>query len=180
MGTVTTGAPGTDAQVTNTGTRQNAILNFMIPQGDAGETPPVSLLSAYSTPSQGLASGSPIVFDRNALSYGSDVSHTAGSSTFTINQPGVYSVHFHGVLSPASSDTFPVNLITSLTQNGTVVPGVSVPYNFQSASDASEQSFTVPIAVSSAPQTLQVAATGASYLADAVSMTVTRLGDIPS
>jgi hypothetical protein len=36
IGTVTTGAAGTDASVTNSGTSSAAILNFTIPRGDAG------------------------------------------------------------------------------------------------------------------------------------------------
>ena len=36
MGTVNTGAPGTQAQVTNSGTENEAILNFTIPRGDTG------------------------------------------------------------------------------------------------------------------------------------------------
>ena len=38
IGTVTTGAPGTDATITNVGTAENAILNFVIPRGDVGAT----------------------------------------------------------------------------------------------------------------------------------------------
>lgn len=37
IGTVTTGAPGSQASVTNSGTGSNAILNFTIPQGPQGE-----------------------------------------------------------------------------------------------------------------------------------------------
>lgn len=37
VGTVTTGAAGTNARVTNVGTEQRAILNFVIPRGDQGE-----------------------------------------------------------------------------------------------------------------------------------------------
>lgn len=37
IGTTTTGEPGTDAQVTNSGTTQDAILNFTIPKGAPGE-----------------------------------------------------------------------------------------------------------------------------------------------
>ena len=37
IGTVTTGAPGSQASVTNSGTSSNAILNFTIPQGPQGE-----------------------------------------------------------------------------------------------------------------------------------------------
>ena len=38
VGTTTTGAPGTEASVTNSGTATNAILNFVIPQGPTGPT----------------------------------------------------------------------------------------------------------------------------------------------
>ena len=38
VGTVTTGAPGTSASVTNVGTEQQAVLNFIIPRGEKGET----------------------------------------------------------------------------------------------------------------------------------------------
>lgn len=37
VGTVTTGAPGTDVEVENVGTSTAAVLNFTIPQGDPGE-----------------------------------------------------------------------------------------------------------------------------------------------
>ena len=36
-GTVTTGAPGTEAVVENVGTEEDAILNFVIPRGERGE-----------------------------------------------------------------------------------------------------------------------------------------------
>ena len=71
---MTTGDPGTDAQVTNSGTPQNAVFDFTIPKGDTGSAPPVSLLSAYSTSAQPGTSGSAMLFDRNGLSYGSDIS----------------------------------------------------------------------------------------------------------
>ena len=38
VGTTTTGAPGTNASVTNTGTESNAVLNFVIPAGATGAT----------------------------------------------------------------------------------------------------------------------------------------------
>lgn len=38
VGNTNTGAPGTNAQVTNVGTQYNAKLNFTIPRGDKGET----------------------------------------------------------------------------------------------------------------------------------------------
>ena len=40
IGTTTTGEPGTDASVTNSGSETEAILNFTIPRGTPGETGP--------------------------------------------------------------------------------------------------------------------------------------------
>lgn len=40
IGTTITGAPGTEAQVTNSGTPQNPVLNFVIPQGASGPQGP--------------------------------------------------------------------------------------------------------------------------------------------
>lgn len=40
IGTTITGAPGTEAQVTNSGTPQNPVLNFVIPQGSTGPIGP--------------------------------------------------------------------------------------------------------------------------------------------
>lgn len=150
------------------------------PQGPAGSPPPISLLSAYSTPTQALPSGGAMEFDRNGLVYGADIAHTPGSSTFTITQPGVYLVTFHGVITATSHNKFPVAIATSLLVNGSIVPGATVPYVFQSSKDSSEQSFVIPISVTTTPTALQVAASGGSYLADAVSMTILRLGDLPS
>ena len=180
VGTVTTGDPGTDAQVTNSGTPQNAILDFTIPQGPTGSAAPVSLLSAYSTPAQSGSSDSPLVFDRNALSYGSDISHTAGSDTFTVNTPGVYAVAFQGSFSPASGTTFPQNVGASLQQNGSVVPGATSQYIFHTSAQTAALSFSTPVAVSSAPTQLQVVGDGGDYLYSTIGLSLYRLGDIPS
>ncbi len=40
VGTITTGEPGTDAIVTNSGTENAAVLDFTIPKGDTGATGP--------------------------------------------------------------------------------------------------------------------------------------------
>ena len=52
VGTTTTGAPGTQASVTNVGTQSAAILNFVIPEGQPGTITPgaaVPLLEATAT-----------------------------------------------------------------------------------------------------------------------------------
>lgn len=53
VGSTTTGEPGTNAQVTNSGTSENAILNFTIPRGETGATGP--------TGPQGLQGETPIL-----------------------------------------------------------------------------------------------------------------------
>ena len=180
VGTVTTGEPGTEAAVTNSGTDQDAVLNFTIPRGDTGSAPPLSLLSSYSTPPQPGTSGTALLFDQNGTSYGSDISHTAGSAAFTINTPGVYAVSFHGAMSPASGVTFPLNVTLTLQQNGAAVPGGTALHNFHTSSDTANLALSVPVTVSSAPSTLQIMPSGGSFLYSSIGMTVCRLGNIPS
>ena len=177
MGTVTTGDPGTQAAVVNSGTDQNAILDFTIPQGGSQ---PVQLLSSYSTPAQSGTSGSPLLFDRNAATYGDAISHTAGSGTFTIQQPGVYMASFNGTMSPGTGASFPLNVGVSLSQGGSNVPGAASQHTFQSASEAATVAFTSPVTVSSAPSTVQVVTSGGPYVYGTTSLTLTRLGDAPS
>jgi hypothetical protein len=43
-GTTTTGAPGTNANVTNSGTSSAAVFNFTVPRGDVGATGPIGIL----------------------------------------------------------------------------------------------------------------------------------------
>ena len=177
---MTTGEPGTDAQVINSGTPQSAVFDFTIPKGDTGSPAPVSLMSAYSTPAQSGTSDSPLVFDQDGLSYGTDVSHTAGSSTFTVNQPGVYAVAFHGSFSPVSGANFPQSVGVSLQQNGSVVPGATSQYIFHTSAQTAALSFSTPVAVSSAPAQLQVVGDGGNYLYSTIGLSLYRLGDIPS
>ena len=180
VGSVTTGDPGTEAAVTNSGTPQNAILDFVIPKGNTGTGTPVQLLTAYSTPSQSGTSGTALIFDRNSLQYGNAVSHSNNSSTFTVNSPGVYSVSFHSGLTSVTGGTFPKTIGLTLSQNGTSVPGANVQKSFSTAGETESVSFSTPIQVSSVPTTLQVISSGGSFLYSGTTMTVSRLGDIPS
>lgn len=54
IGEVTTGAPGTEAEVTNVGTEKDVILNFLIPKGESGVMAPTSgMFSLYLDPASG-------------------------------------------------------------------------------------------------------------------------------
>ena len=121
-----------------------------------------------------------MLFDRNGVTYGNAISHTAGSGTFTINQPGLYQANFHGVLSASSDSSFPVNIVTSLQQNGSIVPGASIPHNFQSSIESVPISFSIPLSISSVPTTLQVVAQGATQIPSAITLNVIRRGDLSS
>lgn len=65
IGTVTTGQPGTSAQVTNSGTETDAVLNFTIPQGLTGEAENL---------------------DSIAITFGIDTSYSNISSGMTVTQ----------------------------------------------------------------------------------------------
>ena len=150
VGTVTTGDPGTQAAVTNSGTENNAVLDFTIPQGAAGTNPPVQLLSAYSIPAQAGTTSTPLVFDRTGVSYGTAAEHTANSPDFTITQPGVYTLAFSGSFAPGNGAAFPLNVGITAQLGGTDIPGASAQHTFQSASDVASLSFTVPLQSSAA------------------------------
>ena len=180
VGTVTTGDPGTQAAVTNSGTENNAVLDFTIPQGAAGTNPPVQLLSAYSIPAQAGTTSTPLVFDRTGVSYGTAAEHTANSPDFTITQPGVYTLAFSGSFAPGNGAAFPLNVGITAQLGGTDIPGASAQHTFQSASDVASLSFTVPFAVTAAPATLQVVGAGTTFLYSDLSATITRNGDIPT
>ena len=181
VGTVTTGGPGTEAAVTNSGTPQNAVLDFTIPQGAAGTSgAPVELLSSYSTQPQAGTGSTPLEFDRNALSYGTDIAHADNSTDITISQPGVYSLAFSGSFAPGSGASFPLNVGTAPQLNGTEIAGAASQNTFTDANDVASQSFSVPFTVTTAPATLQIVSTGDSFVYSNILATVSRLGDIPS
>ena len=180
VGTVTTGEPGTEAAVTNSGTPQDAVFNFTIPRGATGGEQPVQLLSAYSTPPQTGAGSTALIFDRNALVYGTAVSHNNNSPDITINQPGVYTLSFNGSFAPGSNVNFPLNVSTVPQLNGVAVTGAATQQTFHTSSDVVNQSFNVPVSVSAVPTTLQIISTGNGFVYSNIHVSLLREGDIPS
>ena len=174
---MTTADPGTEAAVTNSGTDQNAILDFVIPQGKTGTTPSPEFLSAYSTPSQPASSGSSLIFDQNGSSSGTAVSHTAGSADITISQPGYYNVSYHGTVSPGTGASFPESVLLFLQQNGSSVPGAAAQQNFENSSQTANLAFSQNINVQTVPTTLNVVTQGGPIQYGSTSISVNRLGD---
>ena len=174
MGSVTTGAPGTPAQVTNSGTAQNAIFDFVIPKGDTGaDAPPGEFLSSYSTPPQSGTSGGALIFDRNSMVVGNAAAHTAGSANFTIQEAGYYYVSFHGTVSPGNDVKFPLSLLAYLTQQGTSVPGTGA--RQLSLKKRLHEHFSHIVQVTTVPTTLTVVISGGKYLYSDISLTIQKL-----
>lgn len=80
-----------------------------------------SYLNAVNDPEQTVASGSPVLFATDRLSSGSCIQHTAGTSNFTLNCPGVYLVEYNANVSTQSGTNVPVSL--ALLSGGVAVSG---------------------------------------------------------
>lgn len=181
IGTVTTGAPGTPARVTNSGTAQNAIFNFVIPQGEqgeSGESCDLQYLTAYSIPSQGAASGNPVVFDRNSSSKGTAVTHANNSASIMIQKTGYYLVTFFGTVTATEHNTFPFSQLLNLVLGGTAVTGAGARQGFQQKNQSENVSLSKIIPVTSAPVALQVVGEGGNVLYSDTSITVYRVGSL--
>lgn len=179
VGTVTTSAPGTVAEVTNSGAEQDAIFDFVIPRGEiGGGATPVELLTAYSTPAQPGKSGGSLNVDRNGTSYGNAISHAENTSAFIIQEPGFYYAAFHTSIISTRSVDFPLSLVVYLQQQGAVVAGTSIRHTFQETSDVGNIVFSQIIQVTTTPTTLEVIGEGGDYLYYDSAITIYKVGEI--
>ena len=106
IGTTTTGDPGTDALVTNSGTAQNAILNFTIPRGETGPT------GAQGPQGETGATGEQGPAGEVATNeYGYKYDTTNDSITLTANT----------VTTVPLAQTGPLNVITGSTENALTI-----------------------------------------------------------
>ena len=119
-----------------------------------------------------------MIFDRNASSNGTDVTHTVNTPQVVINRTGIYEISFHGTVGPTGSSKLPVTIILSLQQQGTTVPGATVQHTFHTSSDSGSLAFSQIIQVTTVPSTLQVTSLGGNFFYGGITMTVQRLGDI--
>ena len=143
--------------------------------GATGTAAATQLLSAYSVPSAPGTAGNALLFDQNGVSTGAAVTHTAGDSEFSLTEPGIYAVAFHGNLAPASGVNFPLNIILELQQDGSVVPGAVVQHTFHTSPDTATVSLSIPVQVTSAPSVLRVVGEGGNFVYSATTMTVYKI-----
>ena len=179
VGTVTTGEPGSQAAVTNSGTSQNARLDFVIPQGATGSgAGPAEFLNAYSTPAQAGSAGAALIFDRNGAQNGTAVTHANNSANVVLQKPGYYRVSFQTAIGPASGVTFPFSVLLYLSQDGTGVPGASVRHTFHTSADISNVALSQIVAVTTAPSTLNVMGGSGSFLYSDAGISVNQLSGL--
>ncbi|CDA75964.1 collagen triple helix repeat protein [Clostridium sp. CAG:242] len=178
VGTVTTGEPGTDAEVVNSGTSQNAVFNFTIPQGSSASQNLDRFLTT-NTPAQPIRTGEALSFFTNPLSLGDSVTHDPPSSNIVIQKPGVYLVSFHGTVGLPSTSSGPVPSLIYLTQDGKNVDGASVETSLNQGGSYTSVAFSIPIQINSVPSVLQVVSQQGNLVFSNISFSVVQLGDNP-
>ncbi len=134
VGNVTTGAPGTQAAVTNVGSPQNAILDFTIPQGTDG-TPATSSSLWATNPSVTLNAKQalPLTISYNSPNSGITVNGTivtlpAGTYlvSYTVNSEsggtGSGSTAITTLAAQANGATIPTSQSLALQERGDIMP----------------------------------------------------------
>ena len=91
VGTTTTGAPGTNAAVTNSGTPQNAVLNFTVPAGETG-TANLSYGIFTAQPYTTANNNSPMIFTGTGSS--ADIALNNTGTAVNLAAGGVYDVSY--------------------------------------------------------------------------------------
>ena len=172
-------SPGSSATVTNSGDEKNAIFDFVIPKGDTGASAlPPEFLTAYSTPAHPGTSGGALVFDKNGVTFGNAVTHTEGSTDFTLNETGYYCVSFHGTIASVKNTKFPVSILIYLQQQGTLVPGAAVSHIFHTSLENENIAFTQIIQVSGVPNTIRIIGEGENFLYAEIGIVIKKIGNL--
>ena len=135
------------------------------------------MISSYNSTVQTVASGSALAFDTNRIATGCTVSHSAGSTTFTLTKPGYYYITFNGTFT--STDT---GVATIELRNGNIaVPGATGSETIATAGDRASISFTTIVKVlpscsavnNTAPITL--VSTGIDISVSTAALNITKL-----
>ncbi|HIQ97037.1 MAG TPA: hypothetical protein IAB26_10795 [Candidatus Limivivens merdigallinarum] len=103
------------------------------------------------------------------------MTHSQNSADVTIEQPGYYYISFHGSISPAQGQKYPLTILMNLQQQGNAVPGSSVHCVFQNSSGVSNIAFTQIIQVKNVPAVVNVVGSGGGFLYTEISMNIQKL-----
>lgn len=154
--------------------------HFPYKNAPTGATGPADVLAVTDDTSQTSAAGTPLAFAATALASGNSLSHQPGSADIVINQSGIYQASFHSTVSTETGASIPATLTVNLALNGATLPGASATHTFASSAEASTLSFTVPFQVDTTPSTLTAVPVQAGFPFANSSLTVVRLGDVPT
>ena len=176
IGTVTTGDPGTEATVTNSGTTEEAVFDFVIPRGKPGGGGAPEVLATVDTITQPTSANGALIFNETPLVSGTSITHTAGSPDVPITQTGIYQAFFTGTALIAEGTTIPSTLTVRLTLNETPITGAVARHTFTASNEEVTLSINAPFPVTG-PGTLKVVTRDAGYSFENASLTIIRLGD---
>ena len=197
VGTTTTGPAGSAASVTNSGTSDAAVLDFVIPvgatgpegpagatgaegpQGPAGPTGPAAdetvpeLMSTTNTSPQTPGASTELNLGTKSTDLGTAIDYTDSSTDVSLTENGVYMVSFH---SDTKSNSGAVTAQATLQLDSTPVEGGTAQHYFADTTGEANISFTVPVTVSSAPETLTVVSDNADATFTNATLTVWKIG----
>lgn len=178
LGPTITGAPGTNASVTNAGTAQHAVLHFTIPSGMPATALVPDTLTATNTAPQMTTAGGAVSFSGNPTDTGASITHVANASEVDIVHTGVYHIAFH-CIGRHSGPSAAVTRTLSLYANHEPVSGASAQHSFVLGAESATISFSTILTVTTLPARLQVVADGDEISLSSVSISVYRLGAAP-
>ena len=177
VGSVITGDPGTESSVTNVGTDENAIFEFIIPQGKSGSADTPDVLTTVDTSNRPTTANGAIIFNETPLISGSSITHSPRSTDVQIQQPGIYQAFFTGTLGIGSETNIPASVQVQMYLNGNPVMGAVASHTFVSSSETTPLNFVIPFRVDDGG-TLEVRTSQAGYSFENVTLTVIRLGGL--
>lgn len=103
-----------------------------------------SVFDAYTNTDQTIVTGSPLVFNTNRARAGRAICHPAGSTTFSLNCPGLYEVHFNG---DAAESGTAGDITVQLFVNGVLQPGAEATETSSAITDTINMGFTTLVCV---------------------------------
>ena len=177
MGTVSTGDPGTEASVVNSGDEHNAVFDFVIPKGDVGTMGVPDALAATDIRGQRTRTNGALVFGSTALSSGPAITHQDDSPDVVITQNGIYQVSFFGSVRMGSCAHIPAALNVHLFQDNVRVSGAVSRHVFCANGEVVSMVFSMPIRVNRTPVTLQMRSSADDFFFENATLTVMRLGE---
>ena len=173
VGAVTTGEPGTNVVITNSGTSQDAVLNFTIPRGAAGGT--VQSLAIVDTDPKIISGVGEIKFTASPYVNSQSFDYTPGTTEISIVNNGVYQAFFHCTVVASSGSTIPTSITIELRSDGTLIPGSPSRHIFRSTGESASVTLSTSILVTDAPIRLTVYLEGDEVVITDCSLTIIRL-----